>query len=135
MTDYVLTYVFNKTFDKVLLINKQRPEWQKDMLNGIGGKIEEEETPVEAAKRELLEEAGINLPQEEFSLLVEKSFKDCILYIYYSSISPLFFTSKTDEIVKIYNVDDVLRDTELKLVNGVSDDILHVLDHMAIINC
>jgi 8-oxo-dGTP pyrophosphatase MutT (NUDIX family) len=42
----------------VLFILKKRPAWQKGRLNLVGGKIEDGETPDEAARRELKEEAG-----------------------------------------------------------------------------
>jgi 8-oxo-dGTP diphosphatase len=45
--------------DLVYLIRKNRPEWQKDKLNGIGGKVENGETSREAMKREFKEEAGV----------------------------------------------------------------------------
>ena len=45
---------------QVLLIRKLRPAWQKGYLNGIGGKIEPGETPLEAMNREFEEEAGIS---------------------------------------------------------------------------
>ena len=57
-SEYVVTFLFNHDCTKVWLIEKQKPEWQKGLLNGIGGKIEEGETPVDAAFRELKEEAG-----------------------------------------------------------------------------
>lgn len=57
--EYVLGYIFSEDMEDVLLIRKERPYWQKGMLNGIGGKIEKEEMPREAIKREMLEEAGI----------------------------------------------------------------------------
>ena len=44
--------------DDVLLILKDRPAWQKGRLNLPGGKIEEGETPEQAATRELKEETG-----------------------------------------------------------------------------
>lgn len=56
--EYVVTFLFNHDYTKVWLIEKQKPEWQKGRLNGIGGKIENGETPVDAAFRELQEEAG-----------------------------------------------------------------------------
>lgn len=59
--DYVLSFakkVGYKT-DSVLLIEKDRPSWQKDRYNLPGGKIEPGETPEAAAVRELEEEAGI----------------------------------------------------------------------------
>lgn len=52
---YTLTYVFNKEKDKVLMC------WHKkfDNLNGIGGKVNELEQPMDASYRELFEETGI----------------------------------------------------------------------------
>ena len=45
--------------DWVLIVKKDRPEWQKGRYNLPGGKIEEGEFPEEAAIRELEEEAGL----------------------------------------------------------------------------
>ncbi len=56
--EYVVTFLFNHDSTKVWLIEKQKPDWQKGLLNGIGGKIEIGETPTDAAFRELKEEAG-----------------------------------------------------------------------------
>ena len=46
--------------DWILIVKKDRPEWQKGRYNLPGGKIEEGESPEEAAIRELEEEAGLN---------------------------------------------------------------------------
>jgi len=40
------------------------------MYNGFGGKVEADETPLEAAKRELHEEAGIHAPLEQCGILL-----------------------------------------------------------------
>jgi 8-oxo-dGTP diphosphatase len=56
---YVVGFGFTKDKQKVLLINKLKPEWQKGYLNGIGGKIEISETPIQAMNREAYEEAGL----------------------------------------------------------------------------
>lgn len=61
MKKYVLCFVFNSTFTKVLLMTKQRPEEQKDHANGIGGKVEPGEEIVFSMQRELLEEAGVKV--------------------------------------------------------------------------
>ena len=39
MTRYVVGFVFNKSKTEVMLIEKQRPLWQKNHFNGIGGHI------------------------------------------------------------------------------------------------
>lgn len=52
--------LFNKNKDKLLLVKRNKKPY-KDCWNGIGGKIEENETPLEAAKRECMEETNIAL--------------------------------------------------------------------------
>ena len=34
---WVVGFIFNSDMDHVLLINKNRPDWQIGFLNGIGG--------------------------------------------------------------------------------------------------
>lgn len=58
--DYVV--VFPKIVNsgtKILLVRKDKPEWQKGRLNLVGGKIEPGESPLDAAVRELKEESGL----------------------------------------------------------------------------
>ena len=69
---YVLGFVFSLDASRVLLIWKNRPEWQKGKLNGIGGKIEEGELPIDAMKREFSEEtsfAGLTKPGSQELLM------------------------------------------------------------------
>jgi 8-oxo-dGTP pyrophosphatase MutT (NUDIX family) len=49
--------------ERVLLIEKNRPDFQRGRFNLIGGKIEEGETWAEAALRELQEESGLEVPE------------------------------------------------------------------------
>lgn len=58
-TNYVVCLLFNDDLSEVCLIEKNRPDWQKGLLNGPGGKIEPGETIVEAATREFKEETGV----------------------------------------------------------------------------
>ncbi len=60
MTEYVLVYAQNANAPEALalLVEKDKPEWQKGRLNLPGGKVEPGESPEQAAARELYEEAG-----------------------------------------------------------------------------
>lgn len=87
MKRFVCGFFFNKTKTEVLLIEKKRPDWQRGLLNGVGGHIETKdedtsisgvistlryETPREAMVREFQEETGIKTTHanwEEFAVL------------------------------------------------------------------
>ena len=63
---YVLIYAYDINFNiqqqkqYVLLVHKNRPAWQAGCYNLLGGKIEPNETPYQAAIRELKEESGLD---------------------------------------------------------------------------
>jgi 8-oxo-dGTP diphosphatase len=57
--EYVCGFLFDEFGGKVALIEKKRPEWQAGKRNGIGGRIEKGETPIQAMVREFGEEAGM----------------------------------------------------------------------------
>jgi 8-oxo-dGTP pyrophosphatase MutT (NUDIX family) len=73
---YVLVYCesFTKQQD-VLLVLKDKPKWQQGRLNLPGGKIEDGETPEEAAERELKEETGYEplVPLRKMGLMIDGS--------------------------------------------------------------
>lgn len=101
--EYVVGFMFGFDKEQVLLIRKNRPEWQAGKLNGIGGKVEKDELPYNAMMREFKEEAGVeNTTWTYFALLDGPDYK---VYVY-SSCDPQAFDkaiSKTDELV--YRVD------------------------------
>ena len=59
---YVVGLLFNESLTWVLLIRKNKPAWQAGKLNGVGGKVEDGETPAQAMEREFMEEAGTIVP-------------------------------------------------------------------------
>lgn len=59
MTDYVVGFLHDG--DRVVLIRKNRPEWQAGKLNGVGGRVEDFELLPAAMSREFHEETGVLL--------------------------------------------------------------------------
>lgn len=70
MKDYTLGFMFSEDSSKVLLILKDRPEWQRDKLNGIGGKAEpKDELNLKVTQiREFKEKTGIGSSTEDWEL-------------------------------------------------------------------
>ena len=64
--NWVMGFCFDETWPNcdnvVALIRKNKPEWQKGKLNGIGGSIKPGETAMTAMIREWYEGTGIDLP-------------------------------------------------------------------------
>lgn len=58
---YVVGFIFSMNMHSVILIKKNKPEWQRGKLNGIGGKIELGESSIDAMVRECKEETGLNI--------------------------------------------------------------------------
>lgn len=61
MQTYVLGFAFSQNGDSVVLIKKNKPEWQKGKFNGVGGKVENMEAPNVAMSREFKEETGVSI--------------------------------------------------------------------------
>lgn len=61
MTEYVLGLLFSD--DGVVLIRKDHPPRQRGRLNGIGGRVRDDESPDAAMTREFEEEAGLTVPR------------------------------------------------------------------------
>ena len=58
-TEYVVGLLFSASRKSVVLIKKNRPKWQKGLWNGVGGHVEPGEQPLDAMRREFLEETGM----------------------------------------------------------------------------
>lgn len=58
---YVCGFLFDKGDKSVALVRKKHPAWQSDYMNGVGGRIEAGEEPLDAMQREFNEEAGMCL--------------------------------------------------------------------------
>jgi 8-oxo-dGTP diphosphatase len=78
--EYVLGFAFDKTKKHVVLIEKQKPDWQKGSLNGVGGKVETYDENIYAAMaREFKEETGVDTNKEEWSHFASMTFKNDVM--------------------------------------------------------
>lgn len=73
MKNFVVIMLFTKDYKKVLLVKRNKKPY-KGCWNGIGGKVENGETEIEAAKRECFEETKIKL--ESPKLLVTYKYPE-----------------------------------------------------------
>lgn len=110
MTRYVVGFIFSKDKNQVLLIRKDRPHWQVGKFNGVGGKVEEKETIIEAMKRECFEESGLTLDNWLCKgTIVGKDYLVSI-FITETSLDNLLLAQnyvKKDEPCKVFNLDEL----------------------------
>jgi 8-oxo-dGTP diphosphatase len=101
--EYVAGFLFDKALAKVALIRKNKPAWQAGLLNGIGGKIEEDdETPLDAMVREFREESGVT--QLDWSYFAKLSGPDWCVHFFAARGPVMVCKSMTDEKVEIIPV-------------------------------
>ncbi len=58
---YVLALLFTADRGRVVLVHKSRPAWQAGRVNALGGKLDPGESATDAARREVREEAGVDV--------------------------------------------------------------------------
>lgn len=105
-TEYVLGFLFNLEGTKVALIKKNRPIFQYNKLNGIGGKIEDGESKYEAMIREFNEETGVNIPI--WSYIGQMEGLDWITYCYKCFDEQIYQVKTiTDEEVFIVDIESL----------------------------
>lgn len=110
MKEYVAGFIFDLMGNRVLLIRKTKPAWQAGLYNGIGGKIEPGETPLQAIKREIKEEVNLDINTWKHYCCLEgdvcldtgKGWKVHWFYTFTNKIAN--FKNNTDEIAEIFNV-------------------------------
>ena len=101
--DYVCGFVFNG-HESVALIKKTRPLAMRGKLNGIGGKIENNEKPLTAMVREFKEETGLLISEDRWLHYHTENFNDKARIFFFTALidGDEKLTSITDEIVDLY---------------------------------
>lgn len=106
MISYVTGFMYSPDGSQVVLINKNKPEWQKGKFNGVGGKIEAEESANHAIAREFFEETGVITKSSDWQcFLILTNSNNYRVYMFYT-YSEKFNQVKTveKEIVSLHSV-------------------------------
>lgn len=102
---YVVGFLFDEAGKTVVLIRKNRPQWQAGLLNGVGGKVEgHTETPCQAMTREFKEETGQTVTS--WDLVAKLRGNSFLVYVYKAFDNEAVYNvaSMTDEVVDKYDV-------------------------------
>lgn len=119
MEKYVLAFIFDSNKENVLLIRKNRPEFLKGKLNGIGGKIEEGESELEAIKREVEEESGLVIEESTFKPLglIQNSHNEeedqFVVNVFFAKGNVFEAQTLTDEEVSVFNTKEAIERNDL----------------------
>jgi 8-oxo-dGTP diphosphatase len=98
--DYVAGFCFSECGKQVALIRKLNPEWQRGLLNGIGGKVEPGESPHAAMRREFEEETGARV--EGWRLFCTATTEEDRLH-FFTACGDLtaLYSAETEEVVTV----------------------------------
>lgn len=107
-TEYVCGFLLTPPMGAtVALISKNRPKWQAGKVNGIGGKIEPNESPHEAMVREFREETGASVLDWEHVITYHDQWHTATIYFFRAFANRHLIEivgSMTDEQVSVYQV-------------------------------
>lgn len=103
---FVLGFMFSIDRQNILLMHKNRPDYQKGLLNGIGGRMLEKETPIDAMIREFKEETSVQTYVHEWDQYAIMN-KPGVFKVYcFRAFNNKLWEAKTitDEAIKIFHM-------------------------------
>lgn len=74
-------YIIDKS-NNILLVNKVKPLWQRGLWNFVGGKLEEDEFPLDCMVREVHQEVGIKTLKTNWNLYCVEYSDDFVVFFY-----------------------------------------------------
>lgn len=125
MQEYVLGFAFTpkdlKGNQKVALIEKLKPEWQKGKFNGIGGKVEKDDLSNHfAMSREFEEETSVVIHPECWDYIGKMEGDGCWCVHVFTTVSGLIENVRTTEQERVLLVDPV-KELDYILEKGISN--------------
>ena len=132
--NYVVIMLFNKNYDKLLLVKRNKKPY-KGCWNGIGGKIENNETPYEAAIRECMEKTGILITKPK--LLVTYVYPEdnvmnsnTRLNVIYDCVEEIDVKDNEEGHYKWKNIESVMNpfDKEIAGLSNLNQFVKEILD-------
>ena len=95
--EYVLGFMFDESLEHFVALRKNKPEWQKGKLNGVGGKVEATDLGYPAAmSREFAEETGVEVPATNWKPVCNLHFEDAFVAVF-ACVGPIDLTNTTTE--------------------------------------
>lgn len=131
MQGYNLIVVFDKDLSKMLMC-KRLKEPYKDLINFVGGKIEENESGIDAAYRELFEETAIKRESIDLIHLMDFSYPldPCYVEVYMGRLKK-DVSIKGDENALFWQTD--MEDNFFDMSKYAGEgNIGHILEHVKI---
>lgn len=105
MKQYVCGFYFCD--DNVVLIRKNKPEWQAGKLNGVGGAVEPGESALDAMRREFREEASKHTCEAEWRFFAVLRTRDAEIFFFSAHGTASGISSGTDEAIYFVQVDTI----------------------------
>jgi 8-oxo-dGTP diphosphatase len=109
VTQYVVGFLHDG--QSVVMVRKNRPEWQAGKLNGVGGRIEDGERSYDAMVREFHEETGCKIFGWRYFLTLESGEH---LIDFYAKKEPSYILDLVqtveDEEILVKSLDNILAD-------------------------
>lgn len=105
MKQYVCGFYFCN--DSVVLIRKNKPDWQSGKLNGVGGALEPDEYPIDAMRREFREEASKHTSVLDWRFFALLRTNDCEIHFYAAHGTASGVSSGTDESIYFVPVHEI----------------------------